>query len=179
MKKLNKRRVKMLVGIIVGVLLIVGTCIGSIINSVDYEKAENDIAIIEKARIESRELYEVSLNMGKTIWLDCSYDENKFYYEVDEAKKCYKELQKVDLEEIEKYCEHTNRDYNEILNKYNQTFRTPKYIEYAFEELEKSEINGLIAFGEISGLLEEDEVPADKLELLRKYDALTGYVEVE
>ena len=54
-----------------------------------------------------------------------------------------------------------------------------KYIEYAFEELEKSEINGLIAFGEISGLLEEDEVPADKLELLRKYDALTGYVEVE
>ena len=122
MKKLNKRRVKMLAGIIVGVLLIVGTCIGSIINSVDYEKAENDIAIIEKARIESRELYEVSLNMGKTIWLDCSYDENKFYYEVDEAKKCYKELQKVDLEEIEKYCEHTNRDYNEILNKYNQRY---------------------------------------------------------
>ena len=41
--KLNKRRVKMLAGIIVGVLLLVGTCIGSIINSVDYEKAEDGV----------------------------------------------------------------------------------------------------------------------------------------
>ena len=49
--KLNKKRVKMLVGIIVGVLLLVGTCIGSIINSVDYEKAEEDIGVIEVKRV--------------------------------------------------------------------------------------------------------------------------------
>ena len=47
--KLNKKRVKMLVGIIVGVLLLVGTCIGSIINSVDYDETEvyNEINYIK------------------------------------------------------------------------------------------------------------------------------------
>ena len=50
--KLNKRRVKMLAGIIVGVLLLVGTCIGSIINSVDYEKAEEDIGVIDVKRVD-------------------------------------------------------------------------------------------------------------------------------
>ena len=49
--KLNKRRVKMLVGIIVGVLLLVGTCIGNIINSVDYEKAEEDMCNVEKMNL--------------------------------------------------------------------------------------------------------------------------------
>ena len=47
--KLNKKRVKMLVGIIVGVLLLVGTCIGSIVNSVDYDETEvyNEINYIK------------------------------------------------------------------------------------------------------------------------------------
>ena len=174
--KLSK---KGMLGLALGLVLLALVIGCFTVGSVDYEKAEEDIETIEYARIESRKLYIESLNMGKSIWLNCDYNEDNFYDEVENAKVYYAKLQHVDMEEIEKYCKYTNTDYNEILNKYNQTFRTPKYIEYAFEELEKSEINGLIAFGEISGLLEEDEVPADKLELLRKYDALTGYVEVE
>ena len=90
MKKLNKRRVKMLAGIIVGVLLLVGTCIGSIVNSVDYDETEvyNEINFIKKAAMTSSHLNE------KTEAIVNIYDNYKTYneYAVEEFDECYDEL---------------------------------------------------------------------------------------
>ena len=172
--KLNKKRMVLLSLGLVLVLLVIG-CFT--VGSVDYEKAEEDIETIEYARIESRRLYIESLNMGKSIWLNCDYNEDNFYDEVENAKVYYAKLQHVDMEEIEKYCKYTNTDYNEILNKYNQSLRTVAYVEYAFGELEKSIYDGVIAFADINGLLKDDEVPSDKLDKLEKYDALSGFEE--
>ena len=175
--KLNKKRMLGLSLGLVLVLLVIG-CFAS--NSVDYEKAEEDIETIEYARIESRRLYIESLNMGKSIMFNYNsneYNEDNFYDEVENAKVYYAKLQHVDMEEIEKYCKYTNTDYNEILNKYNQSLRTVAYVEYAFGELEKSIYDGVIAFAGINGLLKDDEVPSDKLDKLEKYDALSGFEE--
>ena len=88
--KLNKRRVKMLVGIIVGVLLLIGTCIGSIINSVDYDETEvyNEINYIKEAAISSnhlREETEAIVNIYDT-W------DNYNEYTAEEFDKRYDEL---------------------------------------------------------------------------------------
>lgn len=175
--KLNKKRMVLLSLGLVLLALVIG-CFT--VGSVDYEKAEEDIETIEYARIESRKLYIESLNMGKSIMFNYNsneYNEDNFYDEVENAKVYYAKLQHVDMEEIEKYCKYTNTDYDEILNKYNQSLRTVAYVEYAFGELEKSIYDGVIAFADINGLLKNDEVPSDKLDKLEKYDALSGFVE--
>ena len=68
----NKKR---LLGLALGLVLVLLVIGCFTVGSVDYEKAEEDIETIEYARIESRKLYIESLNMGKSIWLNCDYNE--------------------------------------------------------------------------------------------------------
>ena len=140
--KLNKRRVKMLIGIIVGVFLLVGTCIGSIINSVDYDEAEvyNEINFIKEAAISSNHLRE------ETEAIVNIYDNYKTYneYSVEEFDKRYDELSSMldvisdmDFDIIKDYCnrneENNEISYEHLMNLYNETRRRLYYCSYVYE----------------------------------------------
>ena len=140
--KLNKKRVKMLVGIIGGVLLLVGTCIGSIINAVDYDETEvyNEINFIKKAAMTSSHLNE------KTEAIVNIYDNYKTYneYAVEEFDECYDELSDMldiisdmDFDIIKDYCDRHEKDneisYERLMNLYNATRRRFYYCSYVYE----------------------------------------------
>ena len=142
MKKLNKGRVKMLIGIIVGVFLLVGTCIGSIINSVDYDEAEvyNEINFIKEAAISSNHLRE------ETEAIVNIYDNYKTYneYSVEEFDERYDELSSMldvisdmDFDIIKDYCnrneENNEISYEHLMNLYNATRRRLYYCSYVYE----------------------------------------------
>ena len=157
MKKLNKRRVKMLAGIIVGVLLLVGTCIGSIINSVDYDETEvyNEINFIKKAAMTSSHLNE------KTEAIVNIYDSYKTYdaFSAEEFDERYDELSDMldaisdmDFDIIKDYCDRHEKDneisYERLINLYNATRRRLYYCSYVYEymiidnvELNESDIH--------------------------------------
>ena len=140
--KLNKKRVKMLVGIIVGVLLLVGTCIGSIVNSVDYDETEvyNEINFIKKAAMTSSHLNE------KTEAIVNIYDNYKTYneYAVEEFDECYDELSSMldvisdmNFDIIKDYCnkheENNEISYEDLMDLYNATRRRLYYCSYVYE----------------------------------------------
>ena len=150
--KLNKRRVKMLAGIIVGVLLLVGTCIGSIINSVDYDETEvyNEINYIKEAAISSNHLRE------ETEAIVNIYDNYKTYneYSVEEFDERYDELSSMldvisdmDFDIIKDYCnrneENNEISYEHLMDLYNATRRRLYYCSYVYEYMiiENEELN--------------------------------------
>ena len=115
MKKLNKRRVKMLVGIIVGVLLLVGTCIGSIINSVDYDETEvyNEINYIKEAAISSNHLRnktEDIVNIYDTWGHYDEYSVEKFDERYDELSSMLDVISDMDFDIIKDYCDKNEED---------------------------------------------------------------------
>lgn len=156
MKKLNKRRVKMLAGIIVGVLLIVGTCIGSIINSVDYDETEvyNEINYIKEAAISSNKLRNKTEDIVNIYDTWGHYDE----YSVEEFDECYDELSSMldvisdmDFDIIKDYCnkheENNEISYEDLMDLYNATRRRLYYCSYVYkymiidnEEFDESDI---------------------------------------
>ena len=101
--KLNKRRVKMLAGIIVGVLLLVGTCIGSIINSVDYDEYSVE---------EFDERYDELSSMLDVI-SDMDFDIIKDY--------------------CNKHEENNEISYEDLMDLYNATRRRLYYCSYVYE----------------------------------------------
>ena len=157
MKKLNKRRVKMLAGIIVGVLLLVGTCIGSIINSVDYDETEvyNEINYIKEAAISSNHLRNKTEDMVNIYDTWGHYDE----YSVEEFDERYDELSSMldvisdmDFDIIKDYCnkheENNEISYEDLMDLYNATRRRLYYCSYVYEymiidneELNESDIH--------------------------------------
>ena len=157
MKKLNKRRVKMLVGIIVGVLLLVGTCIGSIINSVDYDETEvyNEINYIKEAAVSSNKLRNKTEDIVNIYETWGNYDE----YSVEEFDERYDELSSMldvisdmDFDIIKDYCnrneENNEISYEHLMDLYNATRRRLYYCSYVYEymiidneELNESDIH--------------------------------------
>ena len=142
MKKLNKRRVKMLAGIIVGVLLLVGTCIGSIINSVDYDETEvyNEINYIKEAAISSNHLRNKTEDIVNVYETWGNYDE----YSVEEFDERYDELSSMldvisdmDFDIIKDYCnkheENNEISYEDLMDLYNATRRRLYYCSYVYE----------------------------------------------
>lgn len=140
--KLNKRRVKMLAGIIVGVLLLVGTCIGSIINSVDYDETEvyNEINYIKEAAISSNKLRNKTEDIVNIYDTWGNYNE----YAVEEFDECYDELSDMldiisdmDFDIIKDYCNRHEKDneisYERLMNLYNATRRRFYYCSYVYE----------------------------------------------
>ena len=140
--KLNKRRVKMLTGIIVGVLLLVGTCIGSIINSVDYDETEvyNEINYIKEAAISSNYLRNKTEDIVNVYETWGNYDE----YSVEEFDERYDELSSMldvisdmDFDIIKDYCnkheEHNEISYERLMDLYNATRRRLCYCSYVYE----------------------------------------------
>ena len=156
MKKLNKKRVKMLAGIIVGVLLLVGTCIGSIINSVDYDETEvyNEINYIKEAAISSNKLRNKTEDIVNIYDTWGSYNE----YTVEEFDEIYDELSSMldvisdmDFDIIKDYCnkheEHNEISYEHLMDLYNATRRRLYYCSYVYkcmiidnEEFDESDI---------------------------------------
>ena len=119
MKKLNKRRVKMLAGIIVGVLLLVGTCIGSIINSVDYDETEvyNEINYIKEAAISSNKLRnktEDIVNIYDTWGNYDEYSAKEFDESYDELSSMLDVISDMDFDIIKDYCNKHEEDENEV-----------------------------------------------------------------
>ena len=155
--KLNKKRVKMLVGIIVGVLLLVGTCIGSIINSVDYDETEvyNEINYIKEAAISSNKLRNKTEDIVNIYETWGNYDE----YSVEEFDERYDELSSMldvisdmDFDIIKDYCnkheENNEISYEDLMDLYNATRRRLYYCSYVYEymiidneELNESDIH--------------------------------------
>ena len=141
--KLNKRRVKMLVGIIVGVLLLVGTCIGSIINSVDYDETEvyNEINYIKEAAISSNKLRNKTEDIVNIYDTWGSYNE----YTVEEFDESYDELSSMldvisdmDFDIIKDYCDKNEEDeisYEHLMDLYNATRRRLYYCSYVYEHM--------------------------------------------
>ena len=140
--KLNKRRVKMLAGIIVGVLLLVGTCIGSIINSVDYDETEvyNEINYIKEAAISSNHLRNKTEDIVNVYETWGNYDE----YSVEEFDERYDELSSMldvisdmDFDIIKDYCnkheENNEISYEDLMDLYNATRRRLYYCSYVYE----------------------------------------------
>lgn len=154
--KLNKRRVKMLVGIIVGVLLLVGACIGSIVNSVDYDETEvyNEINYIKEAAISSNKLRNKTEDIVNIYDTWGHYDE----YSVEEFDECYDELSSMldvisdmDFDIIKDYCdrheENNEIGYEDLMDLYNATRRRLYYCSYVYkymiidnEEFDESDI---------------------------------------
>ena len=154
--KLNKRRVKMLAGIIVGVLLLVGTCIGSIINSVDYDETEvyNEINYIKEAAISSNKLRNKTEDIVNIYETWGNYDE----YSVEEFDERYDELSSMldvisdmDFDIIKDYCnkheENNEISYEDLMDLYNATRRRLYYCSYVYkcmiidnEEFDESDI---------------------------------------
>ena len=143
MKKLNKRRVKMLAGIIVGVLLLVGTCIGSIINSVDYDETEvyNEINYIKDAAVSSNKLRNKTEDIVNIYDTWGSYNE----YTVEEFDESYDELSSMldvisdmDFDIIKDYCDRNEEDeisYEHLMDLYNATRRRLYYCSYVYEHM--------------------------------------------
>ena len=141
--KLNKRRVKMLVGIIVGVLLLVGTCIGSIINSVDYDETEvyNEINYIKDAAVSSNKLRNKTEDIVNIYDTWGSYNE----YTVEEFDESYDELSSMldvisdmDFDIIKDYCDRHEEDeisYEDLMDLYNATRRRLYYCSYVHEHM--------------------------------------------
>ena len=155
--KLNKRRVKMLVGIIVGVLLLIGTCIGSIINSVDYDETEvyNEINYIKEAAISSnhlREETEAIVNIYDTWDNYNEYTAEEFDKRYDELSSMLDVISDMDFDIIKDYCnrheKHNEISYEHLMNLYNATRRRLYYCSYVYEyvtinneELNESDIH--------------------------------------
>ena len=141
--KLNKRRVKMLAGIIVGVLLLVGTCIGSIINSVDYDETEvyNEINYIKDAAVSSNKLRNKTEDIVNIYDTWGSYNE----YTVEEFDESYDELSgmldvisDMDFDIIKDYCDRHEEDeisYEDLMDLYNATRRRLYYCSYVHEHM--------------------------------------------
>ena len=142
--KLNKRRVKMLAGIIVGVLLLVGTCIGSVINSVDYDETEvyNEINYIKEAAILSNHLRNKTEDIVNVYETWGNYDE----YSVEEFDERYDELSSMldvisdmNFDIIKDYCnkheENNEISYEDLMDLYNATRRRLYYCSYVYEHM--------------------------------------------
>ena len=175
--KLNKRRVKMLPGIIVGVLLLVGTCIGSIINSVDYTQVEEDIATIDEARIESKKLMAETGNFTKNIILGVDLNTDELYEEIDKVVEYRDKLIEIDLEKIKEYYEVKGLDYTEIINKYNNCLRTNAYCCYIVNEIEDDSFQAYKDVIMASNLLSDDEILESEISLLEEFDYKANFVE--
>ena len=154
--KLNKRRVKMLAGIIVGVLLLVGTCIGSIINSVDYDETEvyNEINYIKEAAISSNHLRnktEDIVNIYDTWGNYDEYSTEEFNERYDELSSMLDVISDMDFDIIKDYCNRHEEDeisYEHLMDLYNATRRRLYYCSYVYEymimnneELNESDIH--------------------------------------
>ena len=155
--KLNKRKVKMLVGIIVWVLLLLGIYIGSLVNLVDYDETEvyNEINYIKEAAISSHKL------RNKTEDIVNIYDtwDNYNEYSVEEFDEHYDELSgmldvisDMDFDIIKDYCdrheENNEIGYEDLMDLYNATRRRLYYCSYVYEcmiidneELNESDIH--------------------------------------
>ena len=154
--KLNKKRVKMLVGIIVGVLLLVGTCIGSIINSVDYDETEvyNEINYIKRAASSSNHLRnktEDIVNIYDTWGHYNEYSVEEFDERYDELSSMLDVISDMDFDIIKDYCDKNEEDeisYEHLMDLYNATRRRLYYCSYVYEymiinneELNESDIH--------------------------------------
>ena len=155
--KLNKKRVKMLVGIIVGVLLLVGTCIGSIINSVDYDETEvyNEINYIKRAASSSNKLRnktEDIVNIYDTWGRYDDYTVEMFDENYDELSDMLDVISDMDFDIIKDYCnkheENNEISYEDLMDLYNATRRRLYYCSYVYEymiidneELNESDIH--------------------------------------
>ena len=141
--KLNKRRVKMLAGIIVGVLLLVGTCIGSIINSVDYDETEvyNEINYIKRAASSSnhlREETEAIVNIYDTWGHYDEYSVEEFDERYDELSSMLDVISDMDFDIIKDYCDKNEEDeisYEHLMDLYNATRRRLYYCSYVYEHM--------------------------------------------
>ena len=142
--KLNKRRVKMLVGIIVGVLLLVGTCIGSIVNSVDYDETEvyNEINYIKEAAVSSNKLRnktEDIVNIYDTWGRYDDYTVEMFDENYDELSDMLDVISDMDFDIIKDYCnkheENNEISYEDLMDLYNATRRRFYYCSYVYEHM--------------------------------------------
>ena len=142
--KLNKKRVKMLAGIIVGVLLLVGTCIGSIINSVDYDETEvyNEINYIKEAAISSNKIRnktEDIVNIYDTWGNYNEYTVEEFDESYDELRDMLDVISDMDFDIIKDYCnkheEHNEISYEHLMDLYNATRRRLYYCSYVYEHM--------------------------------------------
>ena len=141
--KLNKKRVKMLVGIIVGVLLLVGTCIGSIINSVDYDEIEvyNEINYIKDAAVSSNKLRnktEDIVNIYDTWGNYDEYSAKEFDESYDELSGMLDVISDMDFDIIKDYCDKNEEDeisYEHLMDLYNATRRRLYYCSYVYEHM--------------------------------------------
>ena len=175
--KLNKRRVKMLVGIIVGVLLLVGTCIGSIINSVDYEKAEEDIETICAARIQSYKLMGQHVEFATKCATGEELNTDSVVEEINAANEYKKQLAEVDLNNLKGYCEEEDYDYEFYLISYNQILRTYCYCEHGLDKLKENPFGGAFEFAMLKTIVTRDYWTDELRDNAEAYDKEFGFEE--
>ena len=175
--KLNKRRVKMLVGIIVGVLLLVGTCIRSIINSVDYEKAEEDIDVICAARVQSYRLMGEHVKFANACAIGEELNTDSVVEEIKISNEYKEQLAEVDLDNLKGYCENENYDYEFYLISYNQILRTYCYCEHGLDKLKENPFGGAFEFAMLKTIVTRDYWTDELRDNAEAYDKEFGFVE--
>ena len=175
--KLNKRRVKMLAGIIVGVLLLVGTCIGSIINSVDYEKAEEDIDVICAARVQSYRLMGEHVKFANACAIGEELNTDSVVEEIKISNEYKEQLAEVDLDNLKGYCENENYDYEFYLISYNQILRTYCYCEHGLDKLKENPFGGAFEFAMLKTIVTRDYWTDELRDNAEAYDKEFGFEE--
>ena len=172
--KLNKKR---LLGLSLGlvlVLLVIG-CFAS--NSVDYEKAEEDIDVICAARVQSYRLMGEHVKFANACATGEELNTDSVVEEIKIANEYKKQLAEVDLDNLKGYCENENYDYEFYRITYNQILRTYCYCTNEFEKLDEDPLGTVIEFAMLKTIVTRDYWTDELRDNAEAYDKEFGFEE--
>ena len=172
--KLNKKRMLGLSLGLVLVLLVIG-CFAS--NSVDYEKAEEDIDVICAARVQSYKLINEYVDFATKYALGEEVYAKDIKEEMNEAIEYKAQLAEVDLENLKKYCENEDYDYEFYRITYNQILRTYCYCTNEFEKIDEDPLGTVIEFVMLKTIVTRDYWTDELRDNAETYDKEFGFVE--
>ena len=172
--KLNKKRMLGLSLGLVLVLLVIG-CFAS--NSVDYEKAEEDIDVLCAARVQSYKLINEYVDFATKYVLGEEVYAKDIKEEMNEAIEYKAQLAEVDLENLKKYCENEDYDYEFYFISYNQILRTYCYCEHGLDKLKENPFGGAFEFAMLKTIVTRDYWTDELRDNAEAYDKEFGFEE--
>ena len=172
--KLNKKRMVLLSLGLVLVLLVIG-CFAS--NSVDYEKAEEDIDVICAARVQSYRLMGEHVKFANACAIGEELNTDSVVEEIKTSNEYKEQLAEVDLENLKNYCESENYDYEFYRITYNQILRTYCYCTNEFEKIDEDPLGTVIEFAMLKTIVTRDYWTDELRDNAEAYDKEFGFEE--
>ena len=172
--KLNKKRMLGLSLGLVLVLLVIG-CFAS--NSVDYEKAEEDVHVICAARVQSYRLMGEHVKFANACAIGEELNTDSVVEEIKISNEYKEQLAEVDLDNLKGYCENENYDYEFYLISYNQILRTYCYCEHGLDKLKENPFGGAFEFAMLKTIVTNDYWTDELRDNAEAYDKEFGFEE--